>query len=162
MNFLGSVLIQSLNYMFIIKFICSFTGNKVIDVSTSFNSSKSISCLIQNIVLSKSIKTKLASLTRTRFQQRSSRFNGGLVRPFSLSKLISQKSLSANLVVSLININIYNPFWLVMNYLSWTCICKILNTSHPIILMKTMLLSLVHSFISRMFSNASITHILIS
>ena len=50
MHFLRSVLIQSLNYMFIIKFICCFTRNEIIDVSSSINSSKCISCLIQNIV----------------------------------------------------------------------------------------------------------------
>ena len=143
MYFLRSILIQSLDYMFIIKFICSFTRNKIIDVCTC---GKSISCLIQNVVLSKSIKTKLTSLTWARFQQWSSRFNRRLMRSLSLSKLISQKRLSANLIVVLIDIYIYNPLGLIMNYLSRTCICKILNTGHSVILMKTMyLLSLIHT-----------------
>ena len=151
MYFLRSILIQGLNYMFIIKFICSFTGNKVIDVSSSINSSKSISSLIQNIVSCKTIKTKLTSLTWARFQQRNSRFDGWLVRPLSFSKLIGQKRLSTDFIVPFVNINIYNSFWLIMNYLSRTCICKILNTSHTVILMKTMLLSLIHTHIPSMF-----------
>lgn len=152
MYFLRSILIQGLNYMFIIKFICSFTGNKVFDVSSSFNSSKSISCLIQNIVSGKTIKTKLTSLTWARFQQRNSRFDRWLVWSLSFSKLICKERLSTYFIVVFININIYNPFWLIMNYLSRSCICKILNTRHTVILMKTMLLSLIHTHISRMFS----------
>lgn len=151
MYFLRSVLIQGLDYMFIIKFICSFARNKVIDVSSSINSSKSISSLIQNIVSGKSIKTKLTSLTWTRFQQWNSRFNRWLVRPLSFSKLISKKRLSTDFIVSFGNINIYNSFRLIMNYLSRTCIRKILNASHAVILMKTMLLGLVHTHISSMF-----------
>ena len=152
MYFLRSILIQRLNYMFIIKFICSFTWNKVFDVGSSIDSSKSISCLVQNIVSSKTIKTKLTSLTWARFQQRNSRFDWWLVRSLSFSKLISKKRLSTYFIVVFININIYNSFWLIMNNLSRSCICKILNTRHTIILMKTMLLSLIHTHISSMFS----------
>ena len=58
MDFLRCVFVQSLNDMLIVKLVGCFTRNKVFNVSTR---GEGVSCLIQNIVVGKSSKTKLTS-----------------------------------------------------------------------------------------------------